>query len=324
MNGSEHLTENQLNDYFGNHALEAEAKHRIGRHLLQCDFCLKRLPQPTIEQFWTALMTEDDAEDSRDEGTTLAARLNSILQSLKHPKVFALSAAALAILIFFSAFIWLGAAKSFQADEVAGNFESAAQPIFSQTDGEQMNSPLAVPAVKSGDSTSPAITENKTARQKPLATNKTSKSDLKKASHNDLNETVAKTANSEKTSISSIRGGTSALPVCDGEVEMTTGTNGEAVTLKWKKVPKAAKYHLYVSDEDEILVDEYETEREVSYALKKPLDPAKTYRWKVVVTLEDGNTVIGDSQKFTLKNLESNRNKSERRKKSDVRCLQQN
>ncbi len=89
MNRSEHLTENQLSDYFGNAALDKEAKHRIGRHLLQCDFCLKRLPQPTAEQFWAALMT-DEADDSPDERTTLAARLNSIVQSLKHPKVFAI------------------------------------------------------------------------------------------------------------------------------------------------------------------------------------------------------------------------------------------
>jgi hypothetical protein len=45
---------------------------------------------------------------------TLAARLNLIVQSLKQPKLFAISTDALAILLFFSAFIWLNAAKSFE------------------------------------------------------------------------------------------------------------------------------------------------------------------------------------------------------------------
>jgi hypothetical protein len=71
------------------------------------------LPQPTAEQFLAALMTDED-DDSLDEKMTLAARLNLIVQSLKQPKLFAISTAALAILLFFSAFIWLNAAKSFE------------------------------------------------------------------------------------------------------------------------------------------------------------------------------------------------------------------
>ena len=58
---------------------------------------------------------------------------------------------------------------------------------------------------------------------------------------------------------------------CGGEtsVETEIGLSGEAVTLKWKKIPNAVKYHLYVSDDEEILIDEYETERETSYTVKK-------------------------------------------------------
>jgi hypothetical protein len=74
MNRSEHLTENQLDDYFGNSVLAQGARHEIGRHLLQCDFCLKRLPQPTTEHFWAALMTDENADDAFDERESLAAR----------------------------------------------------------------------------------------------------------------------------------------------------------------------------------------------------------------------------------------------------------
>ena len=327
MNGSEHLTENQLTDYFGNGALEAQAKHRIGRHLLQCDFCLKRLPQPTVEQFWTALMTDEDPEDSSDERTALAARLNSILQSLKHPKVFVLSAAALAVLIFFSAFIWLGAAKSSEVEtEVAQNFEPA-QSVFNQRDDEQINSLAVLPTVENGNPSSPAATSHTITKPESPAMKNAAKLNLKTASRTEFNPKPVLNAadEAEKTNISSTRGSSSVLPKCAAvAVEMTTGSKGEAVTLKWKKVPNAAKYHLYISDDDEILVDEYETEQDTSYVLKKPLDPVKTYQWKVVITLEDGSTVIGDSQKFTIKNFQSNPKKSERKEKSDIRCSQQN
>lgn len=325
MNTAEHLTENQLTDYFGNAALEAQAKHRIGRHLLQCDSCLKRLPQPTIEQFWTALMTDEDPEDSSDERTTLAARLNSILQSLKHPKVFALSAAALIVLIFFSAFIWLGAAKSSET-EISQNFEPA-QSIFNQSGDEQINPPSVLPTVGNGNLSSPAATSLTITKPESPAMSNPAKRILKTVSRTEFNPKPVLNAadEAEKTNISSTRGGSSVLPKCAAvAVEMTTGSKGEAVTLKWKKVPNAAKYHLYVSDDDEILVDEYETEQDTSYVLKKPLDPVKTYQWKVVITLEDGSTVIGNSQNFTIKNFQSNPKKSERKEKTDNRCSQQN
>ncbi len=324
MNRSEHLTETQLSDYLGNAALDKETKHQIGRHLLQCDFCLKRLPQPTTEQFWAALMT-DEADDSLDERTLLAARLNSIFQSLKHPKVFALSAAALAVLIFFSAFIWMGAAKSSELErEVAQNFEPA-QSVFNQRGDEQINSPSSFPLNESGNPSSPPATARTNSKPDSATANDTPKHNLKTASRNDLNlKTPVKSEDSEKSNISITRGGSSTLPKCSNTIEMTTNSKGEAVTLKWEKVPNAAKYHLYISDDDEILVDEYETEQETSYVLKKSLDPVKTYQWKVVITLEDGKTVIGDSQKFTVKNFQPNQKKSERKEKSDIRCLQQN
>lgn len=327
MNTVEHLTETQLSDYLGNAALDKETKHQIGRHLLQCDFCLKRLPQPTTEQFWAALMT-DEADDSLDERITLAERLNYILQSLKQPKVFALSAAALAVLIFFSAFIWLNAAKSSEMErEVAQNFEKS-EPIFNQNGDEPINPPSILSLVESSNPFSPASPSRTTAKPNSLATNNSAKHNLKILSRTDFNlKTPMKSADgAEKVNISSTRGGSSVLPKCDGAVtvEMTTGSKGEAVTLKWKKLPKATKYHLYVSDDDEILVDEFETEEKTSYVLKKSLDPVKTYQWKVVITLEDGSTVVGDSQKFTIKNFQPNQKKSERKEKSDIRCLQQN
>lgn len=319
MNRSKHLTDYQLADYFGD-ALEHAAKHAIGRHLLQCDFCLKRLPQPTPEQFMAALMTENETdEDSRDEKTI--SRLGFIADLVRQPKIFALSAGALAVCLVFSAFIWLSAAKSSDTEtELAKNFETT-QSIEQVINSNKTENSSAFPIPESDDHSSP-VSARTTPNRDLLATKQIKpKQILKTALQNDSNiKTQAKLLDENKANISSTRGGTSAKCSELPPIDLAVGMSNETVILKWKKIPNAAKYHLYVSDDEEILVDEYETEQETTYALKKSLDAAKTYKWKVVVTMEDGNTIIGDSQKFTIKSLQLNRSKSEKKEKPQIRC----
>lgn len=338
MNESEHLTENQLAEYFGG-ALERGVKHAVGRHLLQCDFCLKRLPQPTPEQFMAALMTDNEYEvDSLDEKTALATLLNSISDSLKQPKILVFGAVgALSVCLLFTAFFWINAAQSSLAErEVAESFEVKETQTVPTLNGDSQNMSPTLSSANDGDGNSSpsqkvksklpvsgndkdgngSSSRNVSGQSLPVATNvqpKTvSKIDIRKSD----------TSTAPKTSVSSTRGGAESLPKCSDlqPLDLATGMNNEAILLKWKKVPNAAKYHIYVSDDDEILVDEFETEQETSYALKKPLAPEKTYQWKVVVTLEDGKTIIGDSQKFTIKDLQSNQKKPGGKVSSIVRC----
>jgi HAMP domain-containing protein len=325
MNRSEHLTDNQLNAYFGDSTFDREAKHKIGQHLLQCDDCLKRLPQPTPAHFWKALMTDENSEDAVDERESFAVRLRHIIQKLTQPKIFALSAAGLLIVLFFSAFIWLNAAKSSEVEkEVAQNIETKEpQIIFNNAGEEKINLPSVIPTAKSDNSSPSASTRIVPDRDLPTAKEIKPKSNSKTASSNDFS--VKKQGNLlQKENIALTRGG--ATPKCGAPtaINLAVETSGEKVVLKWIKVPNAAKYHLYVSDDEEILIDEYETTEGTSYALTKPIDPAKTYQWKVVITLENGNTVIGDSQKFTVKEIQQNLKKSEKNKKFFVRCTANN
>jgi hypothetical protein len=324
MNQTEHLTDNQLTDYFGNSALERKAKHAIGRHLLQCDFCLKRLPQPTVEQFWTALMTDENEDDSQIDQTNLANRLKFIAGILTQPKVFALSAAGLAIVLFFSAFFWLNAVKSSEMEkEIAVNFETT-QPVIHQTENEEINLQSATPPIKSDDSSRTASIRTAPADLNLSATKETkTKQNIKIASSNDLSAKEQENLPLGEN-ISLTRG--AATSECGNQtaIDLSIEKDEEKILLKWKKIPNAANYHLYVSDDEEILIDEYETTEGTSYALIKPLDPAKTYQWKVMVTLENGNTVIGDSQKFTVNEIQQNRKKFEKNKKSVVRCTAKN
>jgi len=316
MNPSEHLTENQLNDYLGNSALDKNEKQGVGRHLLQCDFCLKRLPQPTPEQFWAALMTDENADDFVNERDSLAAHLRLIVQKLMQPKIFALSAATMATVLFFSAFIWLGAVKFSETEkEVAENFAiKDTQLVLPGTEADNVNLPQSVPNVENGNHSStsqnvesklPIFDNIKTGNRSPVritagrnlavAVDTQRKQNSKPAPRNSFNAQIkSEMPREEKAAVSSTRGGNS--PNCGDQtsVDSAVGMNDETVILKWKKIPKAAKYHLYVSDEEEILFDEFETNEGTSYVLKKPLDLLKTYKWKIVVTLENGETVIGD------------------------------
>jgi len=121
-------------------------------------------------------------------------------------------------------------------------------------------------------------------------------------------------------SISPTRG--SITPCAVGRtIEMELGSHKSDLILRWRRVRNAAKYHLYVSDDNEILIDEFETDQDTSYVLKKPLDPSKAYKWKIVITLENGQVIVADSQKFTSEDIRSVQEKvSSKRQRSVTRC----
>ncbi len=322
MNRSEHLTENQLLNYFGD-ALERGAKHEIGRHLLQCDFCLERLPQPTTEQFLSVLMTENDIEDSPAEKATFPARLQFIIQSLTQPKILNYGAGVLAIALIFTVSIWLGSVRLFDTEiEVAENFELKDAPLaYDQNNGSKINLPQEFSSSENGVS-SAAAEQNRAGKSEqdlPFQVDGREKQKSKIISRNDSDARIKREMpNGEKKNVSLTRGG---LTKCSEQkqIDSEIGADDKTVVLKWKKVQNAVKYHLYFSDEEEVLIDEYETEKETSYVLTKPLDPKKTYRWKVVITLENGRTIAGRAQKFSAENVQRKQKKSEG--KLEARCL---
>lgn len=316
MNTAGHLTENQLSDYYSN-ALEDKIRREIGRHLLVCDFCLKQLPQPNPEQFWTALMTENDVNDRVEETTDFPQRLGFINRLFTPPKMLAWSAGGFAIALFFAVLIGFYAEKPLNEErEVTEvfNVKNTNLDYIQNKDNEQI-----VPALK------PSNDSVKIESNRGLAISKPKELNLQKResnlSNDNLRQNPAKNVLNEKRgNISSTRG-VSANCTEENQIEMEIGSNNEdAVVFRWMKVPNASKYQLYISDDEEILIDEYETEQATSYVLKNPLDPGKTYKWKVVITLENGETLSGTSQKFSVKDVLQNQKKLSRKKKSGIRC----
>src|SRR5205085_73706 len=127
----------------------------------------------------------------------------------------------------------------------------------------------------------------------------------------------------KKVQVSTTRGGKAE---CSEEksIELEFSAVKEDLVFKWKKVPNAAKYHLYISDDDEILIDEFETEGETSFILRKPLDTLKTYKWKILITLDNGKTVVSPYNKFTVREYETNRLKQEKKMNAEIRCTGNN
>lgn len=319
MNQVEHLTENQLSDYFGG-TLESKKRREIGRHLLECDFCLKRLPNPTAEQFWQALITENEVDDRDADKTNFPQRSGFFTGLLTPPKVLAWSAGGMTLVLIFTALVWFGTAKlSGEEREVAQVFDAEIAEL-KQNDAVEENTPPTVLTSKSNDRSSSPEPSNTVVFSKPKNLG-SQKRNPKVTTENNSSRHSKKIIQSEKlANISSTRGGSEEKCSEENPIEMGIAANSnEAVIFRWSKVPNAVKYHLYISDDEEILIDEYETEDETEYVLLKTLDPSKTYRWKVIITLENGNTSAGNSQKFTVKNLSQNQKKTGK-KKSNVRC----
>jgi len=306
MTNFKHLTKSELSAYSLG-SLEKRESQRLGSHLLTCAECRKLLPMPSVERFWSVVMTDAEITSSpkRDETENF---LTSLSTFLKLNYGFAWGGAALIIILSFSFLFWSGSADTSievvqtYDNELSSerNFSLPAQTPMKDNSMSSTNSNRAVvvpaPKILKLDSQKPKIAQNNSIQD-------FNKPNLKK----------------QKQNISATRGLSSKC----GEnkiIEVEFSSNKENLVFKWKAVPKATKYHLYISDDEEILIDEFETEAQTSFVLKKPLDPLKTYKWKIIVTLENGNTVVGDSQKFTMRDFQINQKKIEKKRTPDTRC----
>jgi hypothetical protein len=309
MTNIKHLTNNQLTAYYDG-MLDEHESHTVGKHLLKCHECRKRLPLLSVEKFLSALLTDDESDEKPiDEksrfsflsGNTTFWNLNSSL---------AFGCAAMVLLSSISIFIWLNNSNPpmdvVQSFEVNNDFITKPEfPVANQTPTNiyQDNSSN----TKRVESAPFQKKQNENLTKLPITQNNVSR-DLEK-----------KTPTEKPNKVFSATRGVSSKCSENREVEIELSTSKENLVFKWKKVPKAVKYHLYISDDEEILIDEFETETETTFVLKMPLDPLKTYKWKIIITLENGQTLPGPSNKFTVKDFQTKQSKPEK-KNSDNRC----
>ena len=316
MTNFKHLTQFELIAYHSD-SLEKNERHEIGRHLLNCAECRKLLPMPSIERFWTAVMTDTETIYAPMKAVPELSRvsvISTVSSFLKLQSGLLWGSAALLIIFSFSFLFWVNVADS----------EMTISRSFDSELGSELNFSLPVETptpIETSTNETPAVSTNSN-RAVIKSTPKISKMEvpkqknIEKPSSRDFNKS---NLNSPKENVVATRGVSTKCSE-NNSIELEYLTSRENLVFKWKPVPKAAKYHLYISDDEEILIDEFETKSETTFILKKPLDPLKIYKWKIIVTLEDGQQIVGNAQKFTIKNFQINQKKIETKRRPETRC----
>lgn len=310
MRTPDHLTKKQLVSY-SEGSLRKDEAETLGQHLMSCAVCREALPTPSPSRLLTVLIGEDYrhvvAANIDEKIHTSFSGFPSLVRT---PSVLAWSSGAILVVLSFSILIWMN--SNYDQPDMAAIDPAQAEKIEVVFDSEPKTSEIIDRPrnIKSEKAKIKKPSKTRQTRKRPIKTK-----DIRK-------KTSAKTANAPESKTSLIRGGTSQ-PECDEtEINGNIKTKGKSLVLQWKKVPKALKYHLFVSDEDEILIDEYETKDGTSYVLRKSLEAGKTYKWKILVTLENGEMVFGKAQKFTAK--EKNVETFDRKEISSIRCSETN
>jgi hypothetical protein len=323
MKKLEHLTQIEIFGYH-NDKLSAPETHRIGRHLLICKICRESIPAPTIDQLKAAIFIDNNTglietkSTNENSESFIIPSISRILSFLKRPiDQTALTFASVAFVILIGSLFafWLTSRQNENTIAKLTEIEIPAAVLGK-------SSPTLVDLKQNDAKSAPANSENNRSPEKSLKIKpekpKIESTAQKQADKRIANETFSKRI-AASTNIADVRG---KLRKCNEEslFESEFTFKDSKIVFTWKRIPKAKAYHLYISDDNEILIDEFETETETSFITKKLLDPLKSYKWKIIATLENGQIIVGPSLKVTSKELQKNRMKLEKSKMAQIRC----
>lgn len=312
MKISDHLTRNQI-EAFGAGALAASDSRVIGGHLIRCVECRSLLPLPNAARVWNAITSEIDlsqeTQKREDPAATERAFEGLFAGIFGRRKRLAWVGSMLVVVVSLGAMIILSVwSERNGRTDVARSFELE-NPIAGS------NLPNEPNALTSGDPASNSAIKAPNSNR----TNRGSR-ELQEKPAAQATSSVKGPPSSSNRKISTTRG--AITPCTFGKaIDVEFASQNADLVLRWKPVPNAAKYHLYISDDSEVLIDEFETDAETAYVLRKPLDPTKAYKWKIVITLEDGQNLYAGSQKFTSKDLGSSVSGYKRKARLNTRCL---
>lgn len=307
MNPSEHLTDIQIAAFSACTLPEGESRE-VGRHLLGCVNCRGLLPLPDPNSFWKAVMSEEGA--NRSYATSTDSPFRQFVGLFSKPGTLAWGTGTLVVLLSMGLLILFTVSKE---SDVAKSIE-----IENPTSGHNLTNEE--PRIVLPHQPESSDSQSKHPARLSVGQELQERNDPRPKQNTKGGQSNSRAARAVNANISSTRG---AISKCGEErtFEMQLGSDESDLVLKWERVPNAAKYHLYVSDDDEILIDEYETEKGTSYILKKPLVPNRAYKWKIIITLENGQTLNVDAQKFSAKDfLSMQKGSRSKRTKAATRC----
>lgn len=254
----------------------------IGRHLLTCRECRAKLPSVTTQEFRNCLL---DHEEVNDANVKFTSRL------LPYVRLPRLSVARAAVFAGFAALLIAGL---YMVRVQSGLKDSEPMIAKNETTSVQLGS---VPPE------SRSVIEPPSAASQQPVSNEPEKKD----------EYSERRQAPKRTGLSPGRKPVGRAPAirtaetrgdenpCSGgaTVIVESNTNGKEIFLKWNPVKGATSYDIYISDLDENLIDHFESDFQTQYRSTVELEPERTYRWKLIITLGNGDKIVGPPQ--TLK-----------------------
>ena len=278
----------------------------IGRHLLTCTECRAKLPTGSPQQLRDLILGSD--------GTSLIApgRSSRVFDlprlstwSVARATAFAGLVILLGIGLYFAAGDKLAPTDTpiatFGDDPIGTSFDSiptegiAAAPSFTE-----QNDPILKGPVRRGAEATPSALKNGQGKTKKP-------------------EVVVQVIRNAET-----RGNEN--PCSSGAIiNLESESDGNEIVLKWNAVKGAASYDVYIADLDENLIDHFESKSQTHYRSNVILEPAKSYRWKLIITLKSGNRIVAPPQALKARATPANSAKSgsmeKKRASFAVRCI---
>lgn len=251
----------------------------IGRHFLTCKECRTKLPSVTTEQFRNCVL---DLEVENDAKITFTSRL--------FPNVW-LARLSVARAAVFAGFAILLLAGLYLVRVHSGLMDS--EPIIARNETTSVHLESVHP--ESGTITDPPSA----ASQQPISNEPDKKDEYseRRQAPKRITQTPGRKPVGRAPAIQTAETRGDENPCSGGAtVILESNTNGKEIFLKWNPVKGAASYDIYISDLDENLIDHFESDSQTQYRSTVELEPERTYRWKLVITLSNGNKIVGPPQ----------------------------
>lgn len=249
----------------------------IGRHLLACKECRAKLPSVTPQEFRNCVLGDDGAR--LDESEHKDRFFDFPMLSFARATAFAGLAILLAAGIYFVGVQRFNTSETTVAKMENNAAGSELNPVPNTVTNPTTHEKERLP-IKTAD------VPNKDPEPKPSFT---------KAARRKL---FGVTAREPKVQNAETRG--SENPCSGGAtINVESNSDGKEVFLKWNAVKGAVSYDIYISDLDEKLIDHFESRSQTYYRSNVRFEPAKSYRWKLIITLKTGNKIVGPPQVLT-------------------------
>lgn len=263
----------------------------IGRHLLTCKECRTKLPSVTTQEFRNCVLEREVVNDAK---VTFTSRL---FPNVRLPRLSVARAAGFAGFVILLAGLYLVRVQS-------GLMDSEPMLAKNETTGVQLESLLP----ESRSVIEPPPVER--AQPNPKGSEKTDERSERREAPKETGLSPGRKPEGRAPAVRTAETRGDENPCSGGTtVSLESNTNGKEIFLKWNPVKGAAAYDIYISDLEENLIDHFESDSQTQYRSTVELEPERTYRWKLIITLRNGNKIVGPPQTLKPGALQNSRMK---------------